>query len=203
MSSSEDANSLSAPGHKARSPSVQAFIDVVKAAKQREKSVTTKYEEMAIAEERKNDPLFNALGKELKNAKGEKIEKAQHAKMNATQSELVKAAQAKQDERAKLADEQQIVATRKQDAEFKKLGNELGKIVAEKEFKHNNEVAWEQIQARQKSSSLSALNTDLVAGNHKLRAVVKDSSDAAAEMNRKLAAGKGSSSSSGDASASS
>ncbi len=195
---SAESNTLSVPtseeakGGHGRTASIQAIIDVVKAAKQRDADASSKREVMERATARKQDPLFAQLGQELHEAHDSRIQVKAEKQFKLTQAELLKAAQAKIDERAKLEEERTIVAQRKNDNTFKALGSELHKVVAEKEFKHNNDAAWEQIKARQKSSSLSQLNSELNSADNiaKLRPLVSSVEDAAAEMKRKLAAAK-------------
>jgi hypothetical protein len=192
--SASSATAAADSGH-ARTQSVQAVLDAVKAAKQREIDQAGKLEIMEKANERKADAQFNKLASEMRDAKGTKIQKAQQGNFTAAKADLVSAAAAKAAEREKLAEEHAIMAARSTDSTFHKLENELSNVVAEKEFKHNNAAAWDAINARKRDTSVSQLNASLAGDNSsKLRHVVGSAEDAAAVLKDKAAAKAASSS---------
>ena len=112
-------------------------------------------EEHAVIQARKNDPTFHSLAKELKDVrvqkqqvKDEQIEKQAHAVYNSAAADIAAAALKKQEERQALAEEQAVMKQRAQDPTTFALKSELKTIVAEKEFKHNNEAAKAAIAER-------------------------------------------------------
>lgn len=168
---------------------VQAVLDAVKAAKAREQTMAPKLEAMQTAHARGADPAFRAMASELRQVKGEHIEAQQKKKFEAAQADIIKAAQAKMDQRAKVAEDYKVPEARKSDQSFIKLSAELGAKVAEKEFKANNNAAWDEIKTRQADDSLSQLNTALKEDNKaKLKHVVASTEDAEAALKKKLAA---------------